>query len=77
MYLFVRGFFRVMYLYQGPGGFDLGEKLDYKLVLRDLAGKRGVVFDISTHLFPRSSARERSDDCQVDDGVDACESGDG
>ncbi len=38
MYLLVRGFSPVMYLYQAPDGLNLGEKLDYKLVLRNLAG---------------------------------------
>ena len=41
MYLFVRGFSRVMYLYQAPDEFSLGEKLDYKLVLRNPAPGRG------------------------------------
>ena len=35
MYLFVRGFSRVMYLNQGQSEFDLGEKWRDKLILRD------------------------------------------
>ncbi len=41
MYLLVRGFSRDTYLFQAPDGFDLGEKLDYKLFSGE-SGRGGV-----------------------------------
>ncbi len=69
--MFVRGFSLVMYLYQAPDGFILGEKWDYKLVLRESGEGRGVPLVISTPLYEGSSLSERSDHCQVDES-DSC-----
>ncbi len=44
-----------MYLNQTPTGFNLGENLDYKLVLRESGSGEGGPSSVSTHLFPRSS----------------------
>ncbi len=78
MYLFVRGFFPGYVPVSGSGRLRFGREVGLQAGFAGSGWEKGAWSLTSQRIFfPRSSARERSDDCQVDDGVDVGEGGDG